>query len=39
MSGELFLAISCGAMLVVAGLLAYLRVRRDYSRSKTDVDS
>lgn len=37
MSGELILAISCGAVLIVPGVIAYVWTRRDYSRSSTDA--
>ena len=36
MSGELILAIGCGAVLIVSGIIAYVWTRRSYARARTD---
>jgi hypothetical protein len=35
MSGELILAIGCGAVLIVSGIIAYVWTRRSYASAKT----
>ena len=38
MSGELILAIGCGSILIVSGIIAYVSTRRSYGRAAADQE-
>jgi len=38
MIGELFLAIGCGVVLIVSGIIAYVWTRRSYSRDPAETE-